>query len=82
MPSVESIIWTVLWWVHAHRACTSLHSVGLVPEAGLNPYLCEIANLREHVSWVHEKSEATTNKAIDIVKGSGKGAPQQTAERY
>lgn len=38
-------------------------------EAGLNPYLCEIANLREHVSWVHEKSEATTLKAIDIVKG-------------
>ncbi len=38
-------------------------------EAGLNPYLCEIANLREHVSWVHEKGEATTRKAIDIVHG-------------
>ena len=24
-------------------------------EAGLNPYLCEIANIREHCSWVHEK---------------------------
>jgi heterodisulfide reductase subunit A len=24
-------------------------------EAGLNPYLCEMANLREHCSWVHEK---------------------------
>ena len=23
-------------------------------EAGLNPYLCEIANIREHCSWVHE----------------------------
>jgi len=37
-------------------------------EAGLNPYLCEIANLREHCSWVHEKSDATTDKAIDLVK--------------
>lgn len=38
-------------------------------EAGLNPYLCEIANIREHCSWVHDKGEATTRKAIDLVKG-------------
>lgn len=37
-------------------------------EAGLNPFLCEIANLREHCSWVHEKGDATTDKAIDLVK--------------
>ena len=37
-------------------------------EAGLNPFLCEMANLREHVSWVHEKGEATTKKAIDVVR--------------
>ncbi len=37
-------------------------------EAGLNPYLCEMANLREHCSWVHDKSDATTQKAIDIVR--------------
>ena len=37
-------------------------------EAGLNPFLCEMANLREHVSWVHEKSEETTQKAIDVVR--------------
>lgn len=37
-------------------------------EAGLNPYLCEMANLREHCSWVHEKAEATTAKAIDLVR--------------
>src|SRR5512134_3844106 len=24
-------------------------------EAGCNPFLCEMANLREHCSWVHEK---------------------------
>src|SRR5512135_1050681 len=37
-------------------------------EAGLNPYLCEMANLREHCSWVHEKAEATTEKAVDLVR--------------
>ena len=37
-------------------------------EAGLNPYLCEIANIREHCSWVHDKGEATTRKAVDIVR--------------
>jgi heterodisulfide reductase subunit A2 len=37
-------------------------------EAGLNPYLCEMANLREHCSWVHEKGDATTEKAIDLVR--------------
>jgi heterodisulfide reductase subunit A len=37
-------------------------------EAGLNPFLCEMANIREHCSWVHEKSDATTDKAIDIVR--------------
>lgn len=37
-------------------------------EVGLNPYLCEMANLREHCSWVHEKTEATTQKAIDTVR--------------
>lgn len=37
-------------------------------EAGLNPYMCEMANLREHCSWVHEKCDATTDKAIDLVR--------------
>ena len=37
-------------------------------EACLNPYLCEIANIREHCSWVHEKGEATTEKAIELVR--------------
>ncbi|MFN8257394.1 MAG: CoB--CoM heterodisulfide reductase iron-sulfur subunit A family protein [Bacteroidales bacterium] len=36
-------------------------------EAGLNPYLCEMANIREHCSWVHEKSDVTTGKAITLV---------------
>ncbi len=37
-------------------------------ESGLNPFLCEMANIREHCSWVHEKSDITTDKAIDLVR--------------
>jgi len=37
-------------------------------EAGLNPFLCEMTNLREHCSWVHERTPATTAKAIDLVR--------------
>ncbi len=40
-----------------------------VAEAGLNPYLMEMANLREHCSWVHlYDRDAATIKAKDIVK--------------
>ena len=34
--------------------------------AGLNPFLCEMANIREHCSWIHEDREAATEKAIDL----------------
>jgi heterodisulfide reductase subunit A2 len=37
-------------------------------ESGLNGYLCEMANIREHCSWVHEKGENTTRKAADLVR--------------
>jgi heterodisulfide reductase subunit A len=37
-------------------------------EAGLNGFLCEMANIREHCSWVHEKGEETTRKAADLVR--------------
>jgi heterodisulfide reductase subunit A len=37
-------------------------------EAGLNHYLCEMANIREQCSWVHPKDEATTQKAFDLVR--------------
>lgn len=39
----------------------------MLAEAGLNPYLLEVANLREHCSWVHPDEELTTQKAIDLV---------------
>ncbi|AEG60923.1 CoB--CoM heterodisulfide reductase iron-sulfur subunit A family protein [Desulforamulus ruminis] len=38
-------------------------------ESGLNPYLFEQANIREHSSWVHRNyPEAATEKAKDLVK--------------
>jgi len=41
----------------------------MVQSAGLNPYLMEMANLREHCSWVHMDSpDAATEKALDLTK--------------
>jgi heterodisulfide reductase subunit A len=38
-------------------------------EAGLNPYLFEMANIREHCSWVHQADHgAATAKATDLVR--------------
>ncbi len=40
-------------------------------EAGLNPYLLEMANLREQCSWVHtQDKESATLKAKDLVRAS------------
>ena len=38
--------------------------------AGLNPYLFQMVNIREQVSWVHDDPEKATRKAIDLVKGA------------
>jgi heterodisulfide reductase subunit A len=41
----------------------------MLQTAGLNPYLLEMANLREQCSWVHmHEPEAATAKALDLVK--------------
>ncbi len=37
-------------------------------EAGLNPWLCEIANIREQCSWVHEDRQRATAKAVRIIR--------------
>lgn len=38
-------------------------------ETGLNPYLVEMANIREHCSWIHQQSPAeATQKAKDLVR--------------
>ena len=41
------------------RACSA---------AGLNPFLCEMANVREHCSWIHEDRERATDKAVDLAR--------------
>jgi len=56
------------------RACSS---------AGLNPYLCEMANIREHCSWVHTDEEEATQKAIDMVRMmTEKAAGLQVSRRH
>jgi heterodisulfide reductase subunit A-like polyferredoxin len=41
----------------------------MIQSAGLNPYLLEMANLREQCSWVHmDEPAAATSKAMDLVK--------------
>jgi len=40
-----------------------------ISEAGLNPYLLEMANIREHCSWVHShEPEKATEKAKALVR--------------
>jgi heterodisulfide reductase subunit A len=42
-----------------------------IASVGLNPYLLEMANLREHCSWVHGDDKAgATAKAKDLVKSA------------
>jgi heterodisulfide reductase subunit A len=38
--------------------------------AGLNPYFLDMANIREHVSWVHDESDVATEKAQALVHGA------------
>ncbi|MBI5440458.1 MAG: CoB--CoM heterodisulfide reductase iron-sulfur subunit A family protein [Deltaproteobacteria bacterium] len=41
----------------------------VVREAGLNPYLLEVANLREYCAWVHDRQPAEgTRKAQELVR--------------
>ena len=40
-----------------------------IREAGLNPYLIEMANIRNHCSWVHsDDSPAATQKAQELIR--------------
>ena len=54
---------------------------GCVWDVGLNPYLMEMANLREHCSWVHgDDPEAATDKAKDLVASSVARAAKLTPQ--
>ena len=39
-----------------------------VEAGGLNPYMFEMANIREHCSWIHPDMAVGTEKAWDIIK--------------
>ena len=39
-----------------------------IAAAGLNPFMVEIANIREHCSWVHGDRAAATPKALDLTR--------------
>lgn len=41
-----------------------------VARAGLNPYLYEMANIREHVSWVTDTREDSTEKAKALISAA------------
>ncbi len=37
--------------------------------AGMNPYMFEMVNIREHCSWVADDPDAATRKAKDLIRG-------------
>ena len=39
-----------------------------VETVGLNPYLFEMANIREQDSWIHDDRENATQKAIELIR--------------
>src|SRR3990170_643253 len=43
---------------------------GACERAGLNPYLFEMANIREHCSWTTENREAAALKAKAVISGA------------
>jgi heterodisulfide reductase subunit A len=43
-----------------------------ISDAGLNPYLFEMANIREQCSWVHEDKAKATEKAKALVSAAVK----------
>jgi heterodisulfide reductase subunit A len=42
----------------------------VVAEGGLNPYLFEMANIREQCSWVHDNRQRATHKAKALVSAA------------
>ncbi|HEY64730.1 MAG TPA: CoB--CoM heterodisulfide reductase iron-sulfur subunit A family protein [Caldilineae bacterium] len=53
----------------SHRTHESLFQ-RVVREVGLNPYLLEMVNIREHCAWVHSAyPEKATRKAMELLRG-------------
>ena len=55
----------------------------MLSQTEINPYMLEVANIREQCSWVHTDKEKATEKAIDLVRMSVakvlKNQPLQTS---
>jgi NADH:ubiquinone oxidoreductase subunit E/NAD-dependent dihydropyrimidine dehydrogenase PreA subunit len=41
-----------------------------VSDVGINPYMFDMANIREQCSWIHDDTEEATAKAIDLVRAA------------
>ncbi len=39
-----------------------------VTQAGMNPFMLEMVNIREHCSWIHADTDTATDKAIDLMR--------------
>jgi heterodisulfide reductase subunit A2 len=50
---------------------------GACKAGGLNPYLCEMVNIREQCSWVHTDKLAATEKAKSLTRGAINRVVQQ-----
>ncbi len=54
---------------------------GCVWDVGMNPYLMEMANLREHCSWVHgDDPEGATQKSKDLIASAVARAAELTPQ--
>ena len=55
-------------------SCSPVHHgaifSGCIQDAGLNPYMWDMANIREQCSWVHHDPGLATEKAYAIIKGA------------
>ena len=40
----------------------------MLAKTNINPYMLEVANIREQCAWVHEDKEKATDKAVDLVR--------------
>jgi heterodisulfide reductase subunit A len=47
-------------------------------EAGLNPFFFQMANIREHCSWVIDDRPLATNKAMSMVEAAVRRASHHT----
>jgi heterodisulfide reductase subunit A len=59
--------------MHERTFRTTLQSVGL------NPYFLEVANIREHCSWVHSDISNATAKAKDLIRAAVERVRQHEA---